>query len=82
MYASTLLTPPLTAPFYHTIYLRPSAGALNQVLQAVVPAGSNQAAYHIMLKVPEGWYYSFTFLGTGTGASGAWDGKVCVYEDK
>ena len=39
MYASTLLIPSSTAPFYLTVYLGPSAGSLTQVLQAVVPEG-------------------------------------------
>jgi len=82
IYASALLTPSATEPYYLTVYLGPSAGALNQVLQAVTPAGGSQYAYPVALKVPVGWYYSFVFTGTGAGATGVWDGKVCVYEDK
>ena len=82
IYASALLTPSATAPYYLTVYLGPSAGTLNQVLQAVTPAGGSQHAYPVTLKVPAGWYYCFNMAGDGAGASGAWDGKVCVYEDK
>ena len=76
LYATALLTPSSSAAYYFAAYLGPSAGSLQAVLQAVTPAGGGQHGYPVTLKVPAGWYYSFSF--TGTGASGGWDGKVCV----
>ena len=81
LYATALLIPSSSAPYYFTAYLGPFAGSLQSVLQAVTPSGG-QHSYPITLKVPASWYYSFSFTGTGTGASGGWDGKVCVYHDK
>ena len=82
LYASALLTPSSTAPYYLMVYLGPSSGFLNQILQAVTPVGGSQHVYPGTLKVPVGWCYSFVMTGTGAGATGAWDGKVFVYEDK
>ena len=81
LYATALLTPSSSAPYYFGAFLGPSAGSLQSVLQAVTPAGGGQHGYPVTLKVPA-WYYSFSFTGTGTGASGGRDGKVCVYHDK
>ena len=70
------------APYYFTTYRGHSAGSLESVLQAVTPSGGGQHGYPVTLKVPAGWYYYSSFTGTGTGSSGSWDEKVCVYHDK
>ena len=80
MYGTAYLTSSSSAPYYFWVFLGPTSST-QQVLAAIQPQGGTSAGFPFTLNVPAGWYM-FEFSGSGSGASGTFDGKVTVYENK
>ena len=82
MYVTAYLTSSSSAPYYFWAFLGPTSSSTQQVLAAVQPTEGASSGFPFTLNVPTGWYYSFEFSGSRSGASGVFDGKVTMYENK